>query len=346
MKFAAGQYLNLLERALSVTMSPAEDSLFPATNLSDGRPQRAAMHSSNGSNPTITADLAAFTPRGTGSETFEARAGELRTIYSSGSTSTRLQNLSTGNYLTTSGTWQSGSTSCLTSSGSRTYTVEDVDDCQSSVVNMEVTVVSGGNVTDWPRWNAAAVIGHNIDPALTVELRSSDDNFSADDNLQDTATVAQPSFWMGASATVGDRYARLELTGTNQTIPWYGEFIVCYLQSATSNPLYGYEIQYVEDQIRHQGEMGSVYVFNLSPQARRVAKFSFEPTVAAEAEMRQEIVYRSRGGAYPVLLIPDDTDPLVLYGRLDKSWAATRNFLAVWSTDLVVSEEPVAVPLV
>lgn len=346
-RYAAGERMNLLENALSVALTPAADSLFPASNLSDGRPQRPAMHGSNAADPVITADLAAFTPRGTGSEDFTVRTGERRRIVASGATvAVSLQNLSTGKYLDSSGNWQSGATSCLTSAGGLSYQVESLTACQALTVTLRVTVTSGSDVTDWPRWNAAVVMGHNLDVGLTVELRSSTDDFSGSDVLEATASILQPAFWMEASATVENRYARVAITGTNQAVPWYGEVVLCFLEEATFYPGFPIELRNIEAQIRHSSNVGTSFVHNLSPHPRRALKLSFELKAAGEVELREELVWRGRGGAHPMVAVPIGTEPLVIFGRLEDSWTVMRTFNERYEGDLAITEDPIAAPLV
>lgn len=54
---AAGPYQNLLETALTVTASPAADSLFPTTKLYDRNPGQAFKFGSSTADPTLTFDV-------------------------------------------------------------------------------------------------------------------------------------------------------------------------------------------------------------------------------------------------------------------------------------------------
>lgn len=346
-KFAAGQYANLLERALSVTMSPAAAAAYPAANLWDGRPERPAEHGSNSANPTITADLAAFTPSGPGTYLVTARAGERRRLVSVGATSITLQNLSTGKYLTTASAWQVASTPCLTGAGSRDYQVESLTLCQVPIVVLKIVVTNGTSVTDWPAWNAIVVFGHNLAAGLSIAARSSTDNFGASDVLEASGAIRRPSFLLAAAAPSYNRYARLAITGTNQVAPWYAEVILCYLETGVTTLGMDHDVQQEEAQIRHDGPLGSSYVYLLAEEPRRVAKWAFNMDVPREVEIREEVVLRSRGGAYPLVLVPTSSDaaPLVLFGSLDSKWRSVRNFLDIWSTDLVLSEGHIVAPL-
>jgi hypothetical protein len=166
--YAAGQYMNLLERALSITPTPSADSLFPATALYDSRPSRVMRHGSNAANPEVRWDLAAFTPGGSGGSPYYyyGRAGERRVVTLVGTANVTVQNMLTLKYLTSGGAWQVASANCLTAAGSLNYQIESMETCQQPTVQMKVTTSGGTSVADWPRWNACVVFGHNIDTGL------------------------------------------------------------------------------------------------------------------------------------------------------------------------------------
>jgi len=207
-------------------------------------------------------------------------------------------------------------------------------------------ITSGTSVWDQPRWNALAVIGHNLDPGLTCELRSSTDNFSASDDLEVTGTIRQPGFFMYDSGGISTRYGRLKLTGTNSAAPWYGEVFPCWLEGAIDAPDVGLEVRHREPQHRNTGELGDAYVYNLAPWPRRVVRMQFDQhDTSGEIETRQELVLRSRGGAYPILLVPVDAEAMVLHCRPTEEWGETRYISMRWRNDLVLSEDAVAAPL-
>jgi hypothetical protein len=340
--YAAGRYANLLERAASITLTPTVDSLYPAANLYDPRPSRIGRHGSNAANPEVRWDLNGLA--GGSPYTMTVRAGERRHVKST-SGSVTIQNLATLKYLTSGAAWQTGSTTCLSGTGDLDYTVESMTLCGNNpTVSLKVTYTTA---TDWPRWNAVVVFGHNLDPGLTCEMRSSTDNFSASNVLEQTGTILQPSFYVYDGTTgIANRYGRLLLTGTNSAIPWYGIIMPCWLEvSAGGIKSGGVEIGYREPQIRNTGPMGSVGVYPLSPWPQRVAKLSFALGSTAETELRNEIVLRCRGGAYGAALAPLSTESAVVYGRLTSEWSERRVFNTVYESDFVIAEEPIAVPL-
>jgi hypothetical protein len=347
MLYSAGRYMNLLERALSVTLSPAVDALLPAANLWDSRTSRPAKHGSNGANPTITADLAAFTPAGPNTYNITVRSGERRCVTLVGAGTVSVQNLSTGKYLTGASAWQAGAVNCLAAAGVVTYQVESFTLCQAATVTLRIIMAGGTTVADWPACNAVAVWGHNLDPALAVEMRSSTDNFAGSNVLEVTGAIVQPSFLLLDSAPSYNRYIRLAFTGTNQLVPWYAEVVPCYLETAVTTLGMDHEVTYDWAQIRNDGLYGEPHIYALAQQPRRLAKWRFNMDAAREREIREEVVFRCMGGAYPLLLVPTslDSPQPVLFGKLDAKWATTRNFRDIWATDLTLAEGFAPTPL-
>lgn len=343
MLYAAGQHANLLTRAASVTLSPGADALFPAANLYDGRLSRPFKFSSNAANPSVTWDGNAVS--GASPQTIVARAGERRRIKVAGTANVSVQNLSTGKYLTSGGAWQTSSTNCLTAAGELSYTVESMTLCQAATVNLKITW-SASTVTDWPRWNATIVFGHNLDPGLTVEQRSDSAAFAGAGTLDVTGAILQPGWYTYLAGGTTNRYGRLAFTGTNQSTGWISEVMPCWLETATDAPDVGLEVRYMEPQVRNSTPWGEDYVYPLAPRPRRVVQMKFNQLATTGAiETRQEMVLRGRGGAYPMVVIPVATESDVFFGRLTDQWAETRYISTRYRNDLVLAELGIAVPL-
>ena len=346
MLYAAGQYANLLSRALSVTPTPSADALFPSTNLYDGRPSRPMKFGSNAANPEVRFDLAAFTPAGPATYTITVRAGERRRITVVGAGTATVRNLSTLKYLTAGLAWQTASANVLSGAGTADYQVETFTQCQAPYVTLQIVLAGGTSVADWPRWNALVVFGHNLMPGLTCELRSSTDNFSASNVLEVTGTILQPGFFMYKSAGITSRYGRILLTGTNTSTGWLGEVVPCWLETGAKAPDVGLEVRYEEPQIRNTGPWGEAYVYPLATRPRRIVQMQFDNSAATGAvEMRQEIVLRGRGGAWPMVMAPVDSEGDVFYGRLSDKWSETRFISTRYRNDLILAEDAIAEPL-
>jgi len=305
-------------------------------------------------------------------KTYRVRAGQRLTveayvrIAAAGNIGLQLYNPVTKKYLTSGGAWQTAQAYWATEAASAVYvqktvpfTVEDFAANQSAITYLELSVVAtagaGGSdfafVDDafiWPTWNALVVAGHNIDAGMVTEARSSTDNFGASNVLEATMAMRQPAFHSYLAAPSSKRWAKLAMTGTQSTqagAVYAGELAVTYLETALSSGSYEWELQFMDEQVRNTSQTGKVTAMPLMTDARRILRMSFKPrSDAAYREMRDDIVRRSRGGQWPLIIAPIDGEDIVIHGRLDSSWRVVRLFLSQWGDDLTVSESPL--PLV
>lgn len=305
-------------------------------------------------------------------KTYRVRSGQRLTIEAyvriavGGNIGLQVYNPVTKKYLTSGGAWQTAQAYWATEAASAVYvqktipfTVEDFAANQSAVTYLELSVVAtagaGGSdfafVDDaflWPTWNAVVVAGHNIEPGLVTEARSSTDNFGASNVLEATMSVRQPAFHSYLSTPSTKRYVKLLMTGTQSAqagAVYAGELVVTYLEAALSFGQYDWELQFMDEQVRNTSRAGKVFATPLMTDARRLLRMSFKPrNDAAYREMRDDIVRRSRGGQWPLVIVPTDGEDIVIHGRMDSSWRVIRHFLNQWEDDLTVSESPL--PLV
>jgi hypothetical protein len=267
----------------------------------------------------------------------------------------RVQNLTTGKYLTSGGAWQTASAeaaSRTTASYAQTqlaFTVENWTLCQASTVTIRVSVLCTENgtvyaddVCVYPTLNIVSVHGHNIAPLNTVELHSSTDAFSSNDVTEATLTPLQGRFYSYLSSPITKRYMRLKCVGTNPAIIYCAELLLSYIEQATQGPEWGVEMRSVESQIRNESEAGDVTVHAREPHERMLLKLAFvAKSEAAYKELRDEIVRRCRGGIYPMLIIPIDGEDIIVLGTLEDAWEVRRQFITRWTNDdLAIAERP------
>lgn len=145
---------------------------------------------------------------------------------------------------------------------------------------------------------------------------------------------------------MSSRYLRLAITGTNQATPWYAEVLPCWLETATREyDQDGYELKYIEAQI--ENTTASPPSASSRSHPTRDARSRCTSSMAdAGTEMRQEIVLRSRGRAYPIAVVPVATEGVVVFGRLlTAEWAERRIFRTWWNSDLALVEDAILTPL-
>jgi len=303
---------------------------------------------------------ARFTAAGSYYYEFSARAGEARTIsawlYGGGGSCAavvRVYCVETGHYLQSGGaSWAAGSSNVLsrtTASGAtstQAYTVEPLSTTFADVVTLRVYVAQENagttyrdDVTDLPAVTFSSVHGHNFGAALTPKVQSSPDNVTWTDRI--TPTLRRDVIW-GTVAATYVRYWRLLLSGTPGAIPWAGEWWLGQYGSFTCAPDYPLTIEYDDHQTRAEAGDGaqSVYLRGGAP-IRRVAMV-FRPRNDAEyQQLRDEVWRASRGGRYPMILVPTETDSdTCIMGRLVDSVQVQRTSYALRGMDLEMMEEP------
>ncbi|MHC4714527.1 MAG: hypothetical protein ACYTAN_14875 [Planctomycetota bacterium] len=294
-----------------------------------------------------------------------ARAGERRYMTawgyaSSGTCRFRIQNLSTGNWLTSSATWSASVSDIGTVAAaswnevSKSYQVEDLDTCQSQTPTLRYFAMTNDGTVfaddmyDWPRFNAAIVCGHNLGPRNTVALKSDDNAAFSSATTVDSTTAKLPSFFLYDSTGSAERYLRVDTDQTTNTaVPYIGELVVCWLETASRDASADstFEVAYDDPQERHETRTGDTWTYDLLIEPRRALKMGFKLPTATEYGEHRDMIRRCRGGLYPLVVVPVDAEDLVVYGLLDSSWQATRLFKSYWEDELVVAELPPPVPI-
>jgi hypothetical protein len=244
----------------------------------------------------------------------------------------RIFNPETRNYLQASGGAWSAASADVASTATTSFvamntnfTVEGFKTCGRreyvtiyfDLVNTQNEDVYFDDFDFWPEWDFGAVFGHNFDSALAPELRSSTDNFSGSNVLVATMSPKRPAFYSKLGASVTSQFVRLNLPSANgRGIASLGElFAYQYLaprrgMSATSGSA---TVSTEQPQI----EAGD-QVFILSDEERPTLEVPLLGLVTADyEEIRDEILARSAGSGYPMVIVPDDVDDpdLIVFGR-------------------------------
>lgn len=302
-------------------------------------------------------------------QTIQVRAGETfypvaRAKAAPGGTFLYLycRNRQTGRWLTTAGAWSATEqpwfsislTTSYQTAASSARTVEGMDVCMTDLVDLELSarVVGGGggdievyldNYRLLPEIDFLSLHGHNIDASISVELRSSNDPTFASSTLRATLTKRVPAFYgiLGSPVT-SDQHWRVLFSGTNLTPISLGELVLGKALTLARRPDYGWEIKQIDPDVATETPTGEVYSYPQAKWARRVLGMQYKFFSSAEMEEQlREVFQRCRGRRHPLVIVPDDTRPEVLHGRIDRSWAAKRRLVNVYDdTSLVVSESP------
>lgn len=274
-----------------------------------------------------------------------------------------IQNLETGNYLNSSGSWQSAQVNVRTQAATSltqstdTATVETFGVTRRHLVTLRLrlhmdaaaanTTHNYDNVLIYPAADFASIHGHNIDPSVTVELHSDDNAAFSSPADHGDFTVDSPTFYLSLSAVVHDRFWRVpQLTGTNSTPTGAIELGESVLGQATSllrtqrntGLEVAEEIPQTELATRVSGEQ---WRSKHSKFRQRVVRLSFRHTQALQTQFRDEILKRTNDGVDAmIVVIRDDRTDLCIHGRKPRGMTFTTEGGEVDGTEFTIVESP------
>ena len=285
----------------------------------------------------------------------------------------RVQNLQTGHFLNSSAAWttaaaDAGSQSAATwASFTRKFVVEPYGITTDTVytcrerdtvtLRIQPIAVEASNtgtvyvddVFMWPSWDVLSFHGHNLGP-VTLEWRSSTDDFSSSNVLEATPTIYPTRFYHLLSTLKDKRYVKVLFVGTNDEAIELGEVVLAQTVNLGTRPTMGYEVGEFFDDIHNEGDGGDSFGRAKGKWSRLTFGLPFK-WMAADGttgehhwvQARGEVMRRSLGRVHPLLLIPDTTKREVLHCKRDSSFKARRGVLDVYEDgDLVFVEQPFA----
>ena len=235
-----------------------------------------------------------------------------------------VQNLQTGNYLTSGGAWQVAAADVLSITATSLTLAEVEANVEAFVVTRAHSVtlrlrmhMDGAAATKEHNWddvlilpgvNFASVHGHNLDPKIVAELHSDDAaDFSGLTDHGDF-TIAVPTFFMKLPALVYTRYWRFVFTGTQSTATGSTELGLLFLTNVTTlqrSPRHAglvlaEELSQEEAATRLSGEQWRT---KYAKFRRRFAELKFRQTQGMQIQFRDEILKRTNDGVDPMILV-------------------------------------------
>ncbi len=250
-----------------------------------------------------------------------------------------IQNLITGNYLTSGGAWQVTPISMIVNTATsltmvtRQHVLESFSVTRSHIVPIRIRLNQDGtganithnydNVLIYPGVNFASVHGHNIDPKMTVELHSDDNAAFSSPTDHGDFTVSVPTFFLKISTTQYARFWRVpQFTGTQSTVTGALEVGLCFLGQvisllgAPSQP--GLESAEILPQEQAESRLSrKQWRLRHAKHEQRLVQLQFETlTDAKETEFRNEVLKRTEYGVQPMLMVirSDEADECI-HGR-------------------------------
>lgn len=272
-------------------------------------------------------------------------------------------NRDTGRYLQSSGGGWGGAIGLIPRQSATyglmelAFTVEsfaDVGNKDTCSVEIAATVTDNVNeyvyfddVAIWSEVDTVAIFGHNLGAINSPQIRSSIDNFGASDVLEAFIQnpPARPAAYKKLSASITRRFLRVVLSGTgNPDGPvrigelWAGQAFVP--QRGVSAVMGAPEVS-----VAHRQIVSDFQIFALSDHPVTSLNLPIQLLTGANyKDFRNEIVERSKGSLFPLVIVPDDVlEPdLIVMGRLAGQQAYRRVPVDQRETALLVDGLPYA----
>jgi hypothetical protein len=206
-----------------------------------------------------------------------------------------------------------------------------------------------------PGINFVGLFGHNLDQSTGSILYTSgtsywhSPSYSAAFGTNTNAIGTRQASYYSNSTMIYSPFILVDFqpgaawaTYYTTKTPYIGELVVGQLQDLDPCPDYPVGIEYIYPQTRVETARGDQWVMNRTRYPRRRVTMSFAYFNDTEYQKaRDEIYSMSEGGAYPIVLVPADTDSgEALYGRVQQGVTFIRNNYVTRTAEFVVTEEP------
>lgn len=160
---------------------------------------------------------------------------------------------------------------------------------------------------------------HNLDDAINVELRTSTDNFAANDALATTLTKNSPTFFSeNINATI--RSWRLKFVGTNASPIYIAKWVLGARSILTRMQRNGWQWSLRMP----QAEGPSGLQVNQSLWEVRSVDLPFFYETIAERDEVHDMLTDSKWGEDPLVVVPDSEENVALYARAPNVWEIQR----------------------
>jgi len=255
--------------------------------------------------------------------------GQLRITAGAGSVRVGLQCLQTRRWLNTAGIWQDSETgyfrSTVTASWDakaltasiEAYSVTGVDkvtirqvikssdDCTANVDALHIV----------PTWDVVSIHGHNADASQAVAVYGGDTAPASNLVATGTQPPARPAFFVRASARQTYRFIKILFPAENVVQLHAGEVVLWQSRTVskgwTAAPCT--RTPYQTRSMTRAGRQSGVQ----EGRATRAYELTLMPTTNAEdAQLFGEMIARTEDGLRALVLIPDDSETAVIYGRV------------------------------
>jgi hypothetical protein len=163
--------------------------------------------------------------------------------------------------------------------------------------------------------------------------------------------MIRPACYVLLSSPVYRRYWRVRTGAVTGLVnggqaPSIGELVLGCAEAAARAQDYGWTLSLVQQQVRTHSVLGAEAVYQVSQNEQRRLGLNFKPGSASEfLELRDRLYRVTQGGALPVVVVPYDSDDVVIHGRLGPELVISRELITRWGFSMEVLETAPPMPL-
>jgi hypothetical protein len=275
-----------------------------------------------------------------------------------GSGSVEVVNLGTGSWLKSDGTWSSTPVAAFTSSAAGwtamtpiPFQVEQAEAPQTLQIILRGSQSAQNYYFDEvllvPGINHVSIHGHGFVQGSMWEIASAGSSYwhAPTENTRASGALSTQTPFL-APTMLYEPYFTIRIgtqaSWTDGVAPWLGEVVVGQSVDLLVNPGYPFAVEYREPHVRLETSAGSRWVMPRGAHPLRRVTLSFAYATDAEYEQARAALYRmSRGGAFPLVLIPTETNPgTAIFGRLEDATTFRRDAYGLHVAEFIVQEEP------
>lgn len=189
-----------------------------------------------------------------------------------------------------------------------------------------------------PTWDAAALIGHNVDAGSGVVVQSSQDG-AAYVKVGD-ATHRSPSLYALAPTRQTTRWMGILIPGTNVEPLYAGEIVFAQLVDPGHSWSNSMPTTWQPSQQRQKTPAGRSHVTAYSAHVPRRIRLDLDLfSEAVRVAFRDDLALRTNLGEHHAFVIPDTANADCFYGRITEGLELTRTALSQHETGAIVLEE-------
>jgi len=128
---------------------------------------------------------------------------------------------------------------------------------------------------------------------------------------------------------------------------WFGEWILGPDETMTREQRWDWRVVYTQPQVRQATGTGQIYSTWLTDRPMPGLELEF----MAESEAERDQVFRdvfqaADWGDEPLIIVPDDTKPLVVHGRVGNTWEYPNEFDDTFTYGLRIDPDPYPTDLI